>query len=280
MLVSTDTLQQRLDDPSWVIFDCRHDLMDHGRGARLYHEGHISGAHFAAVETNLSGAKTGQNGRHPLPSPAVFTDFLSAHGVSNTSTIVAYDDVGGMYAARLWWLAKWIGLQNVAMLDGGWPKWVAEGRLINRDIPVSIRASLTAHANPALVWTATDVLRHLGDSEVALLDARTPERHRGDVEPIDPRAGRIPGALNRFYKKNLNPDLTFRPATELQREFTELIGNRDPDDVVHYCGSGITASANLFAMEYAGLAGSKLYNGSWSEWLADPTRPTDPPRPA
>lgn len=278
MLVSSATVTEHLNDPSWIIFDCRHDLADLKRGARLYAEGHISGAHFAAVEADLSGEKTGTNGRHPLPLPAAFMDFLVRHGVSDTATIVAYDDAGGLYAARLWWMCRWIGLSRVMLLDGGLPKWVAEGRPLTATVPNAERSSLAGHAEPSLVWTAGDLLRHLQDAEVALIDARAAERFRGEVEPIDPFAGHIPGALNRYYKVNLNPDLTFRRPEELRREFVSLIGDRRPENVVHQCGSGITACANLFAMEYAGLRGSKLYNGSWSEWISDPTRPTTPPR--
>jgi thiosulfate/3-mercaptopyruvate sulfurtransferase len=278
MLVSPAELAAHLDDPKWVVFDCRHDLSDHSRGARLYAAAHIPGSHFAAVESDLSGEKTGSNGRHPLPLPAAFMDFLARHGVSESSTVVACDDAGGLYAARLWWMARWIGLTNVALLDGGISKWIAEGRIVTSTVPAAERASLEGHADPSLVWTAGDVLRHLQDAAIALIDARAAERFRGEVEPIDPFAGHIPGALNRFYKANLNADLTFRPATELQNEFVALIGDRRPENVIHQCGSGITACANLFAMEYAGLTGSKLYSGSWSEWLADPTRPTMPPR--
>lgn len=278
MLVTTEELAAHIDDPTWVVFDCRHDLMDVQRGTRLYREGHISGAHFASVEQDLSGPKTGHNGRHPLPSPAVFMDFLACHHVSNASTIVAYDDAGGLYAARLWWMARWVGLTSVALLDGGLPKWTAENRPLSTTVPSSERAPLSGHANPALVWEAADVLRRLQDPQVALIDARTADRYRGEAEPIDPVAGRIPGALNRFYKTNLQPNLTFRPAEELRREFATLIAERKPEDVVHYCGSGITACANLFAMEFAGLHGSKLYSGSWSEWISDPARPTLPAR--
>ena len=278
MLVRAAQLAEHLDDPSWVIFDCRHDLTDFERGARIYREGHLPGAHFAAVETDLSGAKTGTNGRHPLPLPAAFMDFLARHGVSDSSTIVAYDDAGGLYAARLWWMARWVGLSNVLLLDGGFPKWVADGRALTKIVPKAERAALAGHEDPSLVWTAGDILRHFQDADIALIDARVAERFRGEVEPIDPFAGHIPGALNRFYKANLNSDLTFRPPQELQREFSSLIGDKRPDNVIHYCGSGVTACANLFAMEYAGLPGSRLYNGSWSEWLADPARPTTPPR--
>jgi thiosulfate/3-mercaptopyruvate sulfurtransferase len=272
MLVRAETLASHLEDPQWVIFDCRHDLADFGKGARLYAAAHVPGAHFAPVESELSGPKTGGNGRHPLPDPKAFADFLARHGVSDASTIVAYDDVGGQYAARLWWMARWIGLRHVALLDGGYPKWVAEGRPVTPDVPEPRPATLRARLSPHLVWTTADVQQRLGDSTSLLVDARAPERYRGETEPIDRIAGHVPGAVNRFYKHNLNPDLTLRPAGELKREFETLLGGREPANVGHQCGSGITACANLFAMECAGLPGSKLYAGSWSEWIADPAR--------
>ena len=273
MLVTTAQLSARLDDSAWIIFDCRHDLADPAKGARLYRVGHIPGAHFAPVDTALSGAKTGTNGRHPLPAPQAFADFLGRHGVTDATAIVAYDDVGGQYAARLWWMARWIGLTNVALLDGGLPKWIADGGALTAAMPVPRAVALRARPVPAMVWSAADVQRRIGDSASALVDARTAERYRGEVEPIDRVAGRIPGALNRFFKMNLNADLTLRPAEELRREFSALLAGRPPENIGHQCGSGVTACANLFAMEYAGLTGSKLYPGSWSEWIADPVRP-------
>ncbi|MCX6933126.1 MAG: sulfurtransferase [Verrucomicrobia bacterium] len=276
MLLCTADLASHLNDPAWVIFDCRHDLVDHAKGERLYREGHVPGAHFAAVETAMSGAKTGKNGRHPLPEPAAVAEFFARHGVTRESRIVAYDDAGGLYAARLWWLARWIGFTRVVMLDGGWPKWISEGRPTTTEVPVSgTWAGRPCHfeTNDAWVWSAEDVQRQLADATFALIDARAGERYRGEVEPMDPVAGHIPGALNRFYKANLNADLTFRPAEEIRREFETLVAGRAPERVGHQCGSGITACANIFAMEYAGLAGSKLYAGSWSEWVADPSRP-------
>lgn len=274
MLVTTESLASKLNDSAWVIFDCRHDLLDHGKSERLYHEGHVPGAHFAAVESVMSGVKTGKNGRHPLPEPTAVAEFFARHGVTRESTIVAYDDAGGLYAARLWWLARWIGFEGAKLLDGGWGKWTAEGRAITREVPTPKAVTVTnVVAAEALVWSADAVLRQLTDPTCALIDARAGERYRGEVEPIDPVAGHIPGALNRFYKANLNADLTFRPAAEIRREFEALIGGRAPARVGHQCGSGITACANIFAMEYAGLAGSKLYAGSWSEWVADPARP-------
>lgn len=274
MLIRTDDLASHLNDPSWVIFDCRHDLVDHGKGERLYRENHLPGAYFASVETALAGAKTGKNGRHPLPTPEEFAEFLARCGVTRASKIVAYDDAGGLYAARLWWMARWIGLENVALLDGGWQKWTAENRAVTTAVPTPKPApALAVTVDRTAVLSATDVLNRLSDPSSALIDARAGERYRGEVEPMDPVAGHIPGALNRFYKANLKSDLTFRPADEIKTEFRTLIGSRAPERIAHQCGSGITACANLFAMEYAGLPGSKLYAGSWSEWVSDPTRP-------
>lgn len=273
MLVSTAELATRLTDPSWVIFDCRHDLLDPARGERLYREGHVPGAHFAPVDTVLSGPKTGLNGRHPLPDPDAFVDFLSRHGVSDTTRAVAYDDVGGQYAARLWWLARWIGFRGVALLDGGWPRWLAEGRATTTVVPAPRPGGVQARPDAAQIWTSGDVERRIGDPAALLVDARAAERYRGEVEPIDPVAGHVPGAANRFFKLNLRDDLTFLPPDALRREFGVLLAGRSAADVGHQCGSGITACVNLFAMEYAGLTGSKLYAGSWSEWIADPARP-------
>lgn len=273
MLINTENLSKHLRDPDWVIFDCRHDLSDLGKGERQYREGHIPGAQYASVDIDLSGEKTGTNGRHPLPSPAAFSAFLARHGVSNTSTIVAYDDVGGQFASRLWWMARWIGMKNVLLLDGGIPKWIADGGTLSTDVPAPTPAPLHGQADPLMVWSAADVLAHLGDDDTALIDARAAERYRGETEPIDPVAGHIPNAANRFYKSNLNADLTFRAAEEIRNEFLVLTNQKRADQVVHYCGSGVTACANLFAMEYAGLPGSKLFPGSWSEWVSDPARP-------
>ncbi len=273
MLINTATLAEHLTDPTWMIFDCRHDLMDYAKGERLYREGHIPGAHFASMETALSGPKTGTNGRHPLPSPENFASFLASRGVSSNSTVVAYDDVGGLYAARLWWMARWIGLSSVVLLDGGISKWVVENRATTQTVPSPRLAELRAQVNPAMIQDADTVLRNLSDPARAIIDSRPAERFRGEAEPVDPVAGHIPGALNRFYKANLNADLTFRPAAELKEEFSALIQSRAPENIVNQCGSGVTACASIFAMEYAGLLGSKLYAGSWSEWISDPTRP-------
>ncbi|MEI6738074.1 MAG: sulfurtransferase [Pseudomonadota bacterium] len=276
MLINAQTLAQHLDDPSWAIFDCRHDLMDLAKGERLYREGHIPGAHFASLDVDLSGEKTGTNGRHPLPPPASFVAFLARHGVSNQTTVVAYDDVGGQFAARLWWLCRWVGLQQVALLDGGISKWVDDGRTLSNVVPRPTVATLAGHANAAMVITAAELLPCLPTASAPgriLIDARPPQRYRGEVEPLDPVAGHIPGAINHFCKENLNSDLTFKSQDDLRKIFMAMLGSASPADVVHQCGSGVTACANLFAMEHAGLKGSSLYAGSWSEWVSDTTRP-------
>lgn len=274
MLISAARLCEHLDDPAWFVFDCRHDLFDFTRGAQLYRAGHIPGAYFAPVETALSGAKTGLNGRHPLPGANDFAAFLAQLGVSENSQLVAYDDVGGQYAARFWWMARWIGLTQVAVLDGGHPKWLADGHPVSNDVSLPrADGAVSACPDPSLVWTTEILMTRAEAGTCLVLDARAPERFRGETEPIDKVAGHIPGAANRFFKANLQADLTMRPAAELKREFAELLGDRRPADVVHQCGSGVTACVNLLAMEHAGLPGSKLYAGSWSEWIADPARP-------
>lgn len=281
MLVSTQALSEHLHDPTWVIFDCRHDLMDTAKGERVYREGHIPGAHFAHLDTDLSGEKTGKNGRHPLPSPQAFIAFLARHGVSNDSTIVAYDDMGGQFASRLWWLARWVGLRNINLLDGGINKWLADGRALSQDVPRPTTRPLAGHADARMVISADELLPRLRDTDsgsFALIDARAPERFRGEVEPIDPVAGHIPGALNRFYKENLNADLTFKSREELASAFQTMVGPVGQAEVVHQCGSGVTACANIFAMHYAGFPLTTLYAGSWSEWISDSSRPIVSPK--
>lgn len=273
MLIGASTLHQHVNDPDWVIFDCRHDLFDHQRGSCAYAEGHLPGAYFVPVETALAGIKTGKNGRHPLPEAATFAAFLAQHGVTESSQIVAYDDVGGQYAARLWWLARWIGLANAAVLDGGLSTWVAQGYPITSQLTPARTGKVTARPDPRMVMSADEVHAGVTSGRIRVIDARAPERFRGETEPIDPVAGHIPSARNRFFKSNLNSNLTLRPAAELRAEFEAVLGELPATDVVHQCGSGVTACANLLAMETAGLTGSKLYVGSWSEWVSDPARP-------
>lgn len=274
LLTDVATLRDHLGDADWIVFDCRHDLMDFAKGERSYREGHVPGAHQVPFESVLAGAKTGANGRHPLPDAAELAAFFNRHGVRAGTRIVAYDDVGGQYAARLWWCARWIGVTSVSILDGGWPKWIAAGGPVETAVPVATGGgTVVARPDDGGSIAVAELQAKLGSGGALVIDARTPERYRGETEPIDAKAGHIPSARNRFFKSNLNADLTFRSPGELRREFAEILGSRRAAEVVHQCGSGVTACVNLLAMEYAGLPGSRLYVGSWSEWIADPQRP-------
>lgn len=273
LLVSTQELADRLGDSSIVICDCRHDLMDLEKGRRAYAEGHIPGAHFLHLDEDLSGTKTGKNGRHPLPDIDAFAKKMGSIGIDHTTRVIAYDDAGGPYAARLWWLLRWAGHDNVAVLDGGINKWLVEGRAADRMPPAARPTTFVAKRKENLTVDADFILANIKQPSASVVDARAPERYRGDTEPIDPVAGHIPGALNRVFKNNLNADGTFKTAASLKQEFAKLLGEKSPSQVVNQCGSGVTACHNLFAMEIAGLSGAKLYPGSWSEWCADPARP-------
>ena len=273
-LIQVDTLKQHLGDANLVIFDCRHDLMKPDAGAQAYAQAHIPGARFAHSDTDLSGPKTGKTGRHPLPDPAVFMAWLGANGVDGAAQVVAYDHAGGASATRLWWMLRWLGHDAAAVLDGGWEAWINAGAPTTAELPA--RSAATFPGRPRTIWVDVNyVLSHLGQRDMLVVDARTPERFRGESEPIDPVAGRIPGALNRLYKDNLGPDGRFRSAEALRADFAALLQGRTPEQVVHQCGSGVSACHNLLAMEIAGLTGSRLYPGSWSEWCADPGRPIE-----
>jgi len=271
-LVAADELALHLDDPAWIIFDCRHDLANPGAGEAAYAAAHVPGARFLHLDRDLAGPMTGSNGRHPLPDPQQFAGKLAAAGVNADSQIIAYDDTGGMYAARLWWMTRWIGHPAAAVLDGGWKTWLAKGYAASTDILRPSRGNLSIAPRNIAVDTAF-VLDHLHDPGMRIVDARAADRYRGENETLDPVGGRIPGALNRFFRDNLDADGCFKPATQLHADFSRVLEGAAPKTVVHQCGSGVTACHNLLAMEIAGLAGSRLYPGSWSEWCADPARP-------
>jgi thiosulfate/3-mercaptopyruvate sulfurtransferase len=273
LLVSADELIAHLNDPYWRIFDCRHDLQNTEYGANAYAKGHIPGALFLHLDRDLSGAKTGANGRHPLPEVEVFAARMGECGVSAETQVVAYDNEGGIFASRLWWMLRWLGHDKVALLDGGLPAWRRAKQPLVTEVPGVARASFVARPQPAVVG-AGEVQGGLADPSVLIVDARAPERFSGEVETLDPVGGHIPGAVNRFYFDNLDDaGCYFKPAGELREEFQALLAGRDPARVVQQCGSGVTACHNLLAMEVAGLKGSRLYAGSWSEWCADPARP-------
>lgn len=270
--VPTGELIRHLGDPGWVIFDCRHDLADTGAGRLAYLASHIPGARFLHLDEDLSAKATGKNGRHPLPDPRQFMLKLGAMGVGRGTQVVAYDAAGNMYAARLWWMLRWVGHEAGAVLDGGFSKWVKEARPTTADAPQISPRQFEGSVQRNWV-DAGYVMSQLENPNIKLLDARSPERFRGIGETLDPVGGHIPGARNRFLKDNLDDGGCFKPAAELNQVFAGLAGQSPPGDVIHYCGSGVTACHNLLAMEIAGLKGSRLYPGSWSEWCADATRP-------
>ncbi len=271
-LISTEALAGSLADPSLVIVDCRHNLSDVDAGEAAYRSAHLPGAFFLHLDRDLSGTKTGGNGRHPLPDRATLIDTLGRIGIGPHTQVVAYDQNAGMWASRLWWLLRWLGHDRVAVLDGGLDKWIAEGRPVDAKAPTP-RPTRFEAKTPRATATADEILQHLNDGTIAVLDARAPERFRGDMEPIDPVAGHIPGALSRPYLGNLTAQGTFKSAQALRHEFEAQLEQRAPSSVVHQCGSGVTACHNVLAMEIAGLHGSRLYPGSWSEWSSDPSRP-------
>jgi thiosulfate/3-mercaptopyruvate sulfurtransferase len=271
-LLSGEVLAGHLNDPDWRIFDCRHQLSDVEFGAQAYADGHLPGAFFLHLDRDLSAPMNGRNGRHPLPDAQLLANKLGAAGVSRKTQVVAYDDDGGMIAARLWWLLRWLGHDRVALLDGGIRQWVKEGRALTSERPKPVPARFEVERRDWVV-SSDEVLASLERRELCLVDARAADRFRGENETLDPVGGHIPGARNRFFRDNLDADGCFRPASELRREFLALLAGVDPAQSVMQCGSGVTACHNLLVMEIAGLHGARLYAGSWSEWCADPDRP-------
>lgn len=271
-LVKVSELQAHLFDADWCVIDCRHDLMDVDAGRRQYAEGHIPGAVFADLDSDLSGAKNGANGRHPLPGRDDLAARFSAWGIDHDTQVVAYDANGGSFAVRLWWLARWLGHEKVAVLDGGWPAWLAETNRSSTEAPARLPTRFVARESLEEVVDAAQLQRLLATPSALLVDARAPERYEGRVEPLDPVAGHIPGAINRFWQANL-ADGHFKPAEQLRAEYEALLAGHAPRQMVAQCGSGVTACHHLLAMRIAGLPGARLFPGSWSEWVADRSRP-------
>lgn len=271
-LITAQELAPHLEFQNWRIFDCRHDLSAPEAGAAAYRAGHIPGAQFLHLDRDLAAAPNGRNGRHPLPDPQRLAERLAECGVGDQTQIVAYDDSAGMIAGRLWWLSRWLGHERVAVLDGGLAAWRAAGLPVGSGGRPPTPTRLEWAPCPLAV-DAEHVRACLGDPHKLVVDARGPDRFRGENETLDPVAGHIPGAVNRFFKNNLDQNGRFKPAAQLRSEWLDLLGERAAQDVVHSCGSGVSACHNLLAMEVAGLSGSRLYAGSWSEWCADPARP-------
>lgn len=271
-LVDVPTLAAHLGDLDWLIIDVRHQLADPAYGERVYGEAHIPGAAFLHCDRDLSGPMTGSNGRHPLPDPEKLAARLAALGVGSRTQVVAYDDAQGMIAGRLWLLLRWLGHNRVAVLDGGLQAWLAAGGKMDAGGPGARPETFVAQVRDCMV-DAGYVQSFLATSRVFLVDARSPDRFRGENETIDPVGGHIPGAVNRFFRENLQADGRFKPAAALRGEWLQLLAGRPAEQVVHQCGSGVSACHNMLAMEIAGLTGSRLYAGSWSDWCSDPTRP-------
>jgi len=278
-LISATQLQALLaSEQPVMVFDCSFELMTAGAGDLQYQQAHIAGAVRADLDRHLSSQDTStaaSGGRHPLPARETFAAWLSSIGFTNTMQAVVYDRQGANYCGRLWWLLKWVGHEDVALLDGGWQAWQDAGGATQggTGTPTHAGTFVLTPARTALIATAT-LAKQLGQSTQTIIDARSTPRFRGEVEPLDPVAGHIPGALNRPFNLNLDPDGKFKPAAQLRAEFETLLAGRAPATVVNHCGSGVSAVPNIIAMEIAGLGRSALYAGSWSEWCSDPARPT------
>ncbi|MCD2518186.1 sulfurtransferase [Massilia sp. G4R7] len=274
-LISATELSARIDDANVVVVDCRHDLMNLAAGRDGYSIGHLPGAVFGDIETHLSGAKRGADGvfrgRHPLPEKEALIETLRGWGVNDDTQVVAYDAHGGMFAARLWWLLRWLGHEAVAVLDGGMAAWQSIGQPLATEVPAPARGNITVRAPFVPTVTVLEVMDNLDKGERTVIDARANDRFRGENETIDPVGGHIPGAKNRFFKDNLQADGRFKDAASLREEFSRLVER--PEQAIMQCGSGVTACHNLLAMQVAGLPGAALYPGSWSEWVADDSRP-------
>ncbi|MBI0331741.1 sulfurtransferase [Burkholderia plantarii] len=274
-LISADNLAERLAaaPDSVLVFDCRFDLTDSDAGAQAYAAGHLPGARYLDIDRDLSGPKTGSNGRHPLPARETLVATLAAQGLHANQQVVAYDAHGGMYAARLWWLLRWLGHDSVAVLDGGLQAWQAAGGALTRDVPAERAGDFRAQPPLATVIDAAAVVANLASKARLVVDARAADRYRGENETLDRVGGHIPGAVNRFFKDNLTPEGRFKSGHELRDEWVGVIGDQPANNVILQCGSGVTACHNALAMEIAGLHKPLLYAGSWSEWSADPSRP-------
>ncbi len=275
-LISTTQLAESSKQSNWVIFDCRASLFDFDAGLHAYNEGHIPNSHYCDLENDLSSNITANTGRHPLPDFKKFVDKLQSWGVNNQSQVVVYDDVGGALAVRLWWQLRTLGHKNVALLDGGITQWIKQEKALSTESTTTKQSTFIPIVDENAWLSTKQIEQNLTSKSFVILDARTPERYRGEEEPIDPVAGRVPNALNRAFQLNLGQDGLFLSADELQKQFADIIKKvpqQSAENIVHLCGSGVTACHNMLAMEVAGLTGSRLYAGSWSEWIRDTNRP-------
>ncbi|MDX8126399.1 sulfurtransferase [Methylomonas sp. OY6] len=271
-LVSADILAANLDNPDWRIFDCRFSLADVTAGHKSYRQGHIPGARYADLNQDLSSPVQSYTGRHPLPDFNVLGKKLGNWGVNNRSQIVVYDDAGGAFAGRMWWLLRTMGHTQVAVLNGGFTRWQKQDFPVTTVLPNITASQFRVYLDNKQWLDADQVANGLATRKITLIDARAPERFHGRQEPIDPVAGHVPKARNRPLQTNLDKSGLFLPADQLRQQFSALVAPYPAEQVVHMCGSGVTACHNLLAMEIAGLTGSKLYAGSWSEWITNRNR--------
>ncbi len=273
-LISAEALRAQLAPAEWVVLDCRFDLADPAAGRRAFDRGHIPGARHADLNRDLSAPVSESSGRHPLPEPAQFAQTAGAWGIGAHTQVVVYDDNNASFASRAWWLLRWIGVPNVAVLDGGWAAWRAAGGAADTAPPPARPAQLLRpDVRPGWVLSTAQVAAALSSCDQVLLDARAAARFAGEVEPIDPVAGHVPGARNHPFTLNLQPDGRLLPAAELRRHWLTFLGATPASKLISMCGSGVTACQNLLALEVAQLPGAALYAGSWSEWIRDPTLP-------
>ena len=272
-LISTQELTENLRKPDWVIVDCRFDLADKTWGEKNYAQIHIPGAVYAHQDRDLAAPVTPTSGRHPLPDPKVFIETMRRLGINNSSQVVVYDATNGGMAARLWFLLKYYGHEKVALLNGNLPVWLSEKRETEEGVITNSSGDFNGVPNPSMVVSTAEVKTMMGSKEALLIDARAPERFRGEQESVDTVAGHIPGAVNRFYGTNVDSKGVFLPPHQLKEEFLKLLNGLDPQKAVVYCGSGPTSCHHLVAMAYAGLPLALDYAGSWSEWIRDPSNP-------
>lgn len=272
-LIEPAELAERIDDSSWVVIDCRFELADPLAGRNQYDAAHLPGARYAHLDEDLSSPVTSASGRHPLPEAERFCRRLGEWGIGDQTRVAAYDDAGGALAARLWWLLRWVGHKQVAVLNGGYGGWVAAGLPTTDETPTVRSTTHSCQPDRGAWLSAEQIKQSLATGGFTLLDARAPERYQGDVEPIDPVAGHVPGAINAPFKENLDASGRFLSSAELRNRFGAKLGDSSGEQVAHMCGSGVTACHNLLAMEVAGLPSGKLYAGSWSEWCRDKSRP-------
>jgi thiosulfate/3-mercaptopyruvate sulfurtransferase len=273
-LITPSGLNRTLGDENWAVIDCRFSLGNPEFGRAGYLRGHIAGAVYAHLEKDLSGPIVpGRSGRHPLPAVEAFVETLSRWGIDSDVQVVVYDDAGGAIAARLWWMLTWVGHDAVALLDGGWQAWASLDLAVRSGDESRPRRQFLPSLRPAFLACASEVAALRSDPSCRLLDARSAVRFRGEQEPIDPIAGHIPGAVSAPYEENLGSDGAFLPPDRLRRRFEKVLGNATPENIVCYCGSGVTAAHNLLALAHAGIGRSRLYAGSWSEWITDPKNP-------